>query len=366
MAASSTESSATPSLTPSPPLASVGPTPPTESFDDLGDLQLIVGVDSPDQVRFLVCSRALSRASPVLKAMFGGPWLEKRPVNSDVDWVVALPEDEPKYMRLIIALAHASYRKVPQEMERDELYQLCFYIDKYGISECLKPWLEKWCRRVVYTNIAGKDAAKTLWIGWVLGSLDLVERSADGLFEFTKSSEIATLKALDPTGLIGDIQKMQLETARKIVSVVYDFWLALATPSELGDHDTRCVSGLSPATRELCDAATLGNLTASLAREGFLSSKIYDDFDISSLLDSLSEISAANATLQGLGLAHKLCGPRRTARNDRHESLKPLRLSMSEELQKLSESVNVLPHPVSETARKSVAARAKKIGAEGY
>ncbi|KAL8341376.1 hypothetical protein RB598_003358 [Gaeumannomyces tritici] len=326
MASSSTAFSATSSLTPSasappsPSLASVGATLPTESFDELGDLQLIIGADGPDQARFTVCSRALSRTSPVLKAMLGGPWLEKRPANGDVNWVVALPEDDRRNMEIILAVAHGSFRRLPRTIGLDDLYQLCFCIDKYDISEGLMPWVDKWCSgveaQVVWTTIAAKDAAKVLWIGWVLGNLGFVEKSAERLLKSTKPSEVATLASLDPTGLIGDIQKMQLETVHQIVK------------------------------EELCDAATLGKLTVSLVREGFFDQKKCHGFDITSLLQAVSRIADENFSLGNLRSAHRNCGP-------------------SLQLKKLQEKLRKdLPAPVTKTSHKIVAARRKNIGVD--
>lgn len=81
------------------------------SFDRLGDLQLLIGADGPDQALFTVCSRALSRASPVFNTMLNGPWAEKRP---DIgNWVVKLPEDSPKAFRIVLNILHFRFRNVP-------------------------------------------------------------------------------------------------------------------------------------------------------------------------------------------------------------------------------------------------------------
>ncbi|KAL8405016.1 hypothetical protein RB594_009774 [Gaeumannomyces avenae] len=355
MASSSTESSATSSLTPSasappsPSLASVGAALPTEPFDELGDLQLIVGADGPDQARFTVCSRALSRTSPVLKAMLGGPWLEKRPANSDVDWVVALPEDDQRHMEIILAIAHGSFRRIPRTMTLDDLYQLCFCIDKYDISEGLMPWVDKWCggveAQVVWTTIAAEDAAKVLWIGWVLGNLEFVEKSAEGLFKSAKPSEVATLALLDPTGLIGDIQKMQQKTVRQIVDAVNGIWLGLTTRDAHSGDLRRCPS-LDIHSRKLCDAATIGTLTVSLVREGLVDQKKCDGFDITSLLQAVSRIADEGLSLRSIGSSHQSCGP-------------------SPQLKKLHDNLKKdLPAPVTKTSRKIVAARRKNIGVD--
>ncbi|EJT75360.1 hypothetical protein GGTG_05297 [Gaeumannomyces tritici R3-111a-1] len=355
MASSSTAFSATSSLTPSasappsPSLASVGATLPTESFDELGDLQLIIGADGPDQARFTVCSRALSRTSPVLKAMLGGPWLEKRPANGDVNWVVALPEDDRRNMEIILAVAHGSFRRLPRTIGLDDLYQLCFCIDKYDISEGLMPWVDKWCSgveaQVVWTTIAAKDAAKVLWIGWVLGNLGFVEKSAERLLKSTKPSEVATLASLDPTGLIGDIQKMQLETVHQIVKEVNGIWTTLTTLHAFSSSRRRCISTDIP-NKELCDAATLGKLTVSLVREGFFDQKKCHGFDITSLLQAVSRIADENFSLGNLRSAHRNCGP-------------------SLQLKKLQEKLRKdLPAPVTKTSHKIVAARRKNIGVD--
>lgn len=214
MASSTTPSSSalslTPSSSPSPSLSpspeAVAQLPPAESFDESGDLQLLVGTEGPDQARFIVCSRALSRLSPVFKSMLAASPAERCPEGIRDAWTVKLPEDDPESVRIALALAHGSLHKVPRHMSLDSLYRLCTCIDRYDISEALKPWVSGWCagdksQRSAETGAEAR--AKELWISWVLGNSEMHQKAAQILFFETQSSEVAAEGPLDPTGVVG-------------------------------------------------------------------------------------------------------------------------------------------------------------------
>ncbi|KAF4420404.1 hypothetical protein CFRS1_v015485 [Colletotrichum fructicola] len=97
------------------------PTPtPTTIFDSKGDLHLVVGSDVRDRdpSTFLVCSKALARASPVFEKMLFGPFAESRssPESSKQEpaWVVHLPEDDPDHMEAVLNILHFNFKEIPR------------------------------------------------------------------------------------------------------------------------------------------------------------------------------------------------------------------------------------------------------------
>ncbi|KAK1464054.1 hypothetical protein CMEL01_12815 [Colletotrichum melonis] len=95
------------------------------SFDDRGDLTLRVGSledGSADVFDFVVCSRALARASPVFRAMLFSGFSESKPEGDT--WIVKLPEDRPAPFFILLNIIHGCFSAVPQKLELDELYQL--------------------------------------------------------------------------------------------------------------------------------------------------------------------------------------------------------------------------------------------------
>ncbi|KAK0381341.1 hypothetical protein CLIM01_01310 [Colletotrichum limetticola] len=104
------------------------------SFDDRGDLTLRVGSledGSADVFDFVVCSRALARASPVFRAMLFGGFSESKP-EGDI-WIVKLPEDRPAPFSILLNIIHGCFSAVPQKLKLDELYQLLVVTNKYDM-----------------------------------------------------------------------------------------------------------------------------------------------------------------------------------------------------------------------------------------
>ncbi|KAJ0372195.1 hypothetical protein COL26b_009237 [Colletotrichum chrysophilum] len=87
---------------------------PTKILDSKGDLYLVVGSDirAGDPSTFLVCSKALARASPVFDKMLFGPFAESRPSTEsskqDSVWIVHLPGDEPAHFEVVLNILHCN------------------------------------------------------------------------------------------------------------------------------------------------------------------------------------------------------------------------------------------------------------------
>jgi len=119
--------------------------PPSSStmiLDKHGDLTLEVG---PGLTSFKVSSAALRRASPVFGAMLFGPWSESKPSNGstsgdNVQWTVRLPDDEPAAMLVVLAIAHAVFRLVPDRLSGNEIFDILVVAHKYDMVELIRPW----------------------------------------------------------------------------------------------------------------------------------------------------------------------------------------------------------------------------------
>lgn len=171
-----------------------------ESFDDSGDLQLIVGAEgSPGITTFTVCSRTLSRGSPVFRRLLNGPWTEKRPLDGSA-WTVKLPDDRPSPMSILLGILHGHFRHVPPILSLVQLYQLCVCADKYDITRPLSPWAASWCMEARRTPRATvEDNAQAAWIAWVLGDKDLLDTATK---ELVWKSKPASLMSSTATHLV--------------------------------------------------------------------------------------------------------------------------------------------------------------------
>lgn len=142
------------------------------SFDDDGDLYLLVGAARHS---YRVCSRALSRASPVFSRMLYGGFAESKPARGT--WTVALPEDNAIAFYTLMNIIHGRFAKVPAQVDRDRLLQITILTDKYNMTEVLRPWSRQWIEPLVSEFSDGRGYEACLWISWELGHVALFRKT---------------------------------------------------------------------------------------------------------------------------------------------------------------------------------------------
>lgn len=151
-----------------PPLLSCSPTNKPDSstviFDPFGDLVLVVN-KSEKQRRFRVSTKVMSLASPVWRIMLdsSGPFKEAQRENGEV----ALPEDDPDVLCVVMHIIHFRSRSIPDALDFDELMNLAVLCHKYDVAELVAPWMESKWQKVFasYANRAGYEASIVLaWI----------------------------------------------------------------------------------------------------------------------------------------------------------------------------------------------------------
>jgi hypothetical protein len=148
------------------------PTSPTTVIvDPDGDLVLRVGSARTAEITdFRVCSATLRRASPVLKAMLFGPWIEsKTRRESESQWEVTLPEDEPSGMGVILDIFHGNFDAVPASLETFTLFALVVAADKYDMFRCLRPFAASWREETAQVLADGRIAPRLVYVARVFG-----------------------------------------------------------------------------------------------------------------------------------------------------------------------------------------------------
>ncbi|KAF4815615.1 hypothetical protein CGCSCA5_v006965 [Colletotrichum siamense] len=180
------------------------------SFDPIGDLTLRIGEDVV-AYEFIVCSRTLSRWSPVFRTMLFGGFAESRP--ADATWSVSLPEDLPSAMFLVLSIIHGCFEHVPTSLSQIELYQTLVVTEKYDMTKIVRPWATTW--HAPYKNIKQiKGNELLLWISWELGcentfgllAKDLLLSSYvndDGELISHEGVVLSTYSCLEPSGILG-------------------------------------------------------------------------------------------------------------------------------------------------------------------
>jgi hypothetical protein len=150
---------------------------PTESFDDYGDLTLVVG---EAQTRFLVCSHSLRRVSATWHDRLYGQSSDPKDREGVHGWVVCLPEDDPDAMRIILRVAHGNLSEIPTVLSRDELFHLTALCDRHDMMELLKPCWSGWVQKLPKPPFHPTTFVQQVWIAHKLGHLEWYKETLSG------------------------------------------------------------------------------------------------------------------------------------------------------------------------------------------
>ncbi|KAK4184391.1 hypothetical protein QBC35DRAFT_391772, partial [Podospora australis] len=139
-------------------------------IDEDGDLTL--WARSPDWVEngrdleclFLVDSRALRRASPVWKSMLYGGWAEGKPTDGS-QWVVSLPEDDPRALKVLLQAAHSKVDDVDED-DPDVLFTTIILVDKYDAMTLIGSWVYSYKKEILNDGLTWHQRA---FVAWHLG-----------------------------------------------------------------------------------------------------------------------------------------------------------------------------------------------------
>ena len=146
-------------------------------LDEDGDLIIQVSAETSEPERaFQVCASTMRRASPVWKRMLFGPWIEAKP--STGEWVVALPEDKPSPLSVLLGIIHGKFQFLIPSW-RIASHDFAFVsdvlvvADKYDLFDCLRPWAADWLFPVESdSKLTGHEVLQRMDVVWELGSQD--------------------------------------------------------------------------------------------------------------------------------------------------------------------------------------------------
>lgn len=154
---------------------------PTNYIDADGDLRLRVGSKTGGDVQdFVVCSRTMGRSSPVWKAMLFSGYKESRPTERE--WVVSLPEEEPKALLTVLNIIHGRFAEVPKNPSLGQLYRILVLTHRYDMVQKVQPWAASWS--VLVTSLAEKGkggVALLTFVAWELGQEQIFRSLIDNL-----------------------------------------------------------------------------------------------------------------------------------------------------------------------------------------
>ncbi|KAI0142663.1 hypothetical protein GGR57DRAFT_519764 [Xylariaceae sp. FL1272] len=167
-------------------------------IDPDGDLELVVGHEAGyPKHHFTVCSKTMSRSSPVFKAMLYGSFAESKDNQIPGEaWVVELPEDDPYSMEMLLTTMHGIFEvehvltAIGKNGDIDNLYELAVLVDKYDLVKQLRPWVREFIEPHLNAYVTTKQQFKAcdenlkwLWVAFVIGDRDLFHAMSGAFIE---------------------------------------------------------------------------------------------------------------------------------------------------------------------------------------
>ncbi|KPM39819.1 hypothetical protein AK830_g6738 [Neonectria ditissima] len=234
-----------------------------------GDLKLRVGRPQGEEKSvksFVVCSRALARASPIFEEMLYGQVAEPTHINRN-SGVLDLPTHEPESFQLFALASHGLLHQVPRNLSLDQLYDLTTLTHSYDATKTLLPWIKSWTR-LIGEPVSIIPMFKVLWVSWELGQRSAFEETAKRIVMECRGSILAGDSALHalqmPPGVVERVAKIRMETIGALLEVFRDLIEELVTANE-SSHVCRYGSFL---TSNPCESMILGSVTIGLLRGG--------------------------------------------------------------------------------------------------
>ncbi|KAJ4996043.1 hypothetical protein K4K48_009124 [Colletotrichum sp. SAR 10_66] len=235
--------------------------------DDAASVKSDPSDTSKNGQRFVVCSRALSRASPVFCKMLYGHFAE---ADSSRSKAVNLNDAiEPMFLALLII--HGRFDIVPARLTVEELFDLLVVTNKYQMTGIARPWLHKW---VPYLKAIPCSPHKDLlaWIAWELGAEQMFAHVAraiarecrvneDGEVLDTDGEPMRLNVYLDAAGILDDIARARKDAVSFIFSP-----LRLYTQEILNGGG--CAAGWIVSKAE-CNNTVLGSVMTACKTAGF-------------------------------------------------------------------------------------------------
>ncbi|KAK2029022.1 hypothetical protein LX32DRAFT_663548 [Colletotrichum zoysiae] len=281
-----------------------GGTDEVDVLEPRGDLHLRVGKDVEKKPKtYLVCSKAVARASAVFEKMLYGGFAESRPpaeAAQEQRWTVELPDDRQEPTELLLRIAHGRFDGVPEKLELTRLYQFLVVVDKYDAAGATRPWARGWLEGVQ----AATQNPLLLGVAYQLGDLPtfdamlrkiadecLIDDDGDLVFGYagdnreTYSYKLRNMEYLIPPGLLEDMVSMRM----KLLTTTLEPYAGLYATLKHGD---RCPSSLQdPTSGRRCDSILLGSLIRSFAAQGI---------DLAAAPDLAAAYRGAVAALQAI------------------------------------------------------------------
>ena len=185
-------------------------TPATMVLDPAGDVRLQISNASIDSERsFLVSSKVLSLASPVLRSLLGPHFKEGSQMRSSTGTcpTISLKEDDPEMMDIMLSVIHFKCENVPPILTPERLASLAIHCDKYSCAVSMRPWAMVWFANIPKSPQDNEKCGFLMLASYILLPEKFPDFSAVAArnltWEFQSTWERHEIISLLPTSIIG-------------------------------------------------------------------------------------------------------------------------------------------------------------------
>lgn len=186
------------------------PNAPFAVWRDSGVDKLKTAVDIPDHdpndgtqtptpsMTFLLSSRHLSLASPVLRTMLSSKWIEGAQDDSDGLYHVPSEDWDSEALATVMNIVHGRWSLVPRIVSFEMLAKIAVIVDYYDIREplhlILSLWMETYTASSIPTSLC-RDVVLWILVSWVF--------KKDVFFQ--QATKVAILRSTDDFHVPSDI-----------------------------------------------------------------------------------------------------------------------------------------------------------------
>lgn len=208
------------------------PAPPTENGilaenepppqDDEAPLQEdphpVMPPDEP--VTFLVSSRHLVLASPVLKAMLTGGWNEGDRNNGQLH--ICAEDWDAKALAVVMNVLHSHYRQVPKTVTLEMLAKIAVIVDYYKVHEALEIMASVWIKVLQESlpHLLGRDVVLWILVSWVFGDVSIFKQVTKVAILRSRGDVEISQRLPIPPAVIGKLLEFASEVVRIINNVL--------------------------------------------------------------------------------------------------------------------------------------------------
>ncbi|OAA55654.1 hypothetical protein ISF_07759 [Cordyceps fumosorosea ARSEF 2679] len=154
-------------------------------LDKHGDVKVRLKGQVPGATTYTVCSRALARASPVLRAE-----MRHHRAANDKDAVLQICGSDDESLAVFLNIAHSRFLAVPRTLTVTQMHNLTTLMSAYKCTAMLAPWIDSWMPAAQGT-VRRSDIFAMFWVYWDLGLRDELRKMAHRVVVELDTNEVA-------------------------------------------------------------------------------------------------------------------------------------------------------------------------------